>query len=172
MSRAWRRWHSFRPSVYFAVKHEPGAVVGGDRWLFRSGTPPLRVDALPSGTIDAAPAGDIPALGGRGDLQAPATTPADGRARKTSLPKPQEAFRRGARRPSCSTSISLRSARSLTTCCHSDRGKAARLKTVHQLLAQHQCHERAEEMPRMATSVRRKIGRVASSVVAARKFAR
>ena len=31
-----------------------------------------------SGTIDAAPAGDIPPLGGRGDLQAPAATPVDG----------------------------------------------------------------------------------------------
>ena len=37
-------------------------------------TPPLRADAVPSGTIDATPAGDIPPLGGRGDLQAPAAT--------------------------------------------------------------------------------------------------
>jgi hypothetical protein len=61
------RWNSQTGS------HDPGAAAGGGRWSFRPRTAPLRADAVPSGTVDAATAGGIPALGWRGDLEAPAS---------------------------------------------------------------------------------------------------
>ncbi len=54
------------------------------------------------------------------------------------------AVRSSARRPSCSTSISLRSARSSTSPFR--QGEAARGERVYQFLAQHQCEERAEDV--------------------------
>ena len=55
------------------------------------------------------------------------------------------AVRSRARRPSCSTSISLRSARSSTMRCHSSRLRRDR-ETVDQLLAQDEGEEGAEDV--------------------------
>ena len=56
---------------------DPGPVAGGDRGPFRSGTPPLRADAIPSGAVDAAPAAGVVAIGGGVDLEAAVATPVD-----------------------------------------------------------------------------------------------
>src|ERR1700712_3407341 len=72
--------------------HDPSPAAGGDRGSFRPRTAALRADAVPSGSIDAAPSGGVASLARRGDLQASVATPADRQTRKLR--------RRGAGRPS------------------------------------------------------------------------
>jgi len=61
--------------------HDPGTVARGDRWSFRSRTPPLRADALSSGSVDPAPVGDAVVIVGCVDLETSGATVVDGKAR-------------------------------------------------------------------------------------------
>ena len=79
------------------------------------------------------------------------------------------AVRSRARRPCCSTSISLRSARSSTTCCHSGMARWRAASRSISSLRSTRARKVQKMWPRMPASVLWKIGRVASSAFAVLK---
>jgi len=78
------------------------------------------------------------------------------------------AVRSRARRPCCSTSISLRSARSSTMRCHSSRLRQTARRSISSL-RRTRARKVQKMWPRMPASVLWKIGRVASSAFAVLK---